>query len=217
MRILIIEDQQKLADNLRRTLEHEGYIATCEHDGRAGLDRALTEPFDLLVLDLNLPSLDGIQVCKQLRKAGQSLPILMLTARSGADHAVRGLDAGADDYLAKPFALDELLARVRALSRRQAETADAIDLGAIRIDVRAQRVERDGQVVHLSPREYGLLHYLASHRGEAQDRATLLERVWGGRDDLLFSQTVDVHVAYLRRKLGKEVIETVPGVGYLVA
>jgi DNA-binding response OmpR family regulator len=145
------------------------------------------------------------------------MPILMLTARAKQEEIVRGLNIGADDYLPKPFDMVELLARVRALLRRHADEKQPIlTAGDIALDTNTQEVKKSGKQVNLSPKEYALLEFLMRHKGSVQDRPKIIDRVWGGRDELLFSQTVDVHVAYLRRKLGKDVIRTVSGKGYLV-
>ncbi len=217
MRILLIEDQPKLAQNIQAFLETESYQVTTSGDGALGLELALSGEFDMVILDINLPSMDGYQVCQELRTRGQQLPILMLTARDSRKDVVHGLDLGADDYLTKPFDLDELLARIRALLRRAAPAKPALlEFGNITIDTGAREVRRDHERIDLSPKEYSLLEFLARHRGEVQDRPTILEQVWGDRDDLMFSQTVDVHIAYLRRKLGKDVISTVSGKGYVI-
>jgi two-component system response regulator QseB len=152
-----------------------------------------------------------------LRQRKKNMPILMLTARTKQQEVIHGLNIGADDYLTKPFDMDELLARVRALLRRQAgEKKPMLETKDIRMDTNTQEVWRDEKKVDLSPKEYALLEFLLRNKGVVQDRPRIIDHVWGGRDDLLFSQTVDVHIAYLRRKLGKSVIQTVAGKGYLV-
>lgn len=217
MRILVVEDQPKLASNIAAFLEAEAYDVDVRHDGAEGLDRALAGGIDLLVLDVNLPTMDGYTVCRTLRERGSRLPVLMLTARDSRQDVVQGLDLGADDYLTKPFDLTELLARIRALLRRATPARPAlVELGPVTIDAAAREVRKDGERVELSPKEFALLEFLATRRGDVQDRPTILEQVWGDRDDLMFSQTVDVHIAYLRRKLGKDVIATVSGKGYVI-
>lgn len=217
MHILLIEDQQKLAKNIREYLELERYAVTVAHDGREGFEQAMTQDLDLLILDINLPGMDGYTICAHLRQAGKNMPILMLTARGKQPEIVHGLNIGADDYLAKPFDMEELLARIRALLRRNGgERSPELKAGTIVLDANTREVRRGSKKVELSPKEYALLEFLLRNKGVVQDRPRILEHVWGGRDDLLFSQTVDVHVAYLRRKLGKNVIKTVPGKGYLV-
>jgi DNA-binding response OmpR family regulator len=215
--ILIVEDNHRLAANLQQYLGLEGYSADVAHDGEDGLAKALATQPDCLILDLSLPRLDGIDVCAKIRDSGASIPILMLTARGDTRDVVRGLDTGADDYLVKPFEMDELLARIRRLLRRPvAERGPVLRTGNIVVDTNTHEVRKDGQAVHLAPREYDLLEYLLRNRGVAHDRLKLIAEVWGEYDELLFSQTVDVHVAYLRRKLGKDLITTVPGKGYLI-
>jgi DNA-binding response OmpR family regulator len=217
MHILLIEDQRKLAENVKRSLELQHYAVTAVHDGREGFEAAMTLDIDLLILDINLPGMDGYVLCSLLRENKKRMPILMLTARAKQEEIVRGLNIGADDYLPKPFDMEELLARVRALLRRHAdEKQPVLTAGDISLDTNTQEVKRAGKQVNLSPKEYGLLEFLMRHKGLVQDRPKIIDRVWGGRDELLFSQTVDVHIAYLRRKLGKDVIRTIPGKGYLV-
>ena len=219
MTILIVEDNLKLAANLQRLLELEGHAVALALDGEEGLRRALAERFDCIVLDLNLPKLDGLAVCRALRAGNDPVPvpILMLTARNSKRDVVIGLDTGADDYLAKPFDLEELLARVRTLMRRATpERSAKLQAGDIVLDTNSHEVRKGGRLVNLAPREFDLLEHLLRNKGVVQDRVTLLEQVWGESEDLLFSQTVDVHVSYLRRKLGKTLISTVPGKGYLI-
>ncbi|HEY9094061.1 MAG TPA: response regulator transcription factor [Candidatus Cryosericum sp.] len=217
MHILVVEDQRDVAENIRKYLETESYSVDLAFDGESGLHQALLEDYALVVLDLNLPRMDGLEVCRRLRTAGRSMPILMLTARIGHQNAVAGLDSGADDYLTKPFDLEELLARMRALLRRGGESrSPLIVVGGITIDTNTHEVRRDGKLVALAPREYALLEFLALNRGVAKTRLEIIELVWGEYDELMFSQTVDVHVAYLRRKLGKDIVRTVPGKGYMM-
>ena len=216
--ILLIEDQQKLAENIAQFLRLEHYAVTVAHDGKEGFEKAMTQEIDLLILDINLPGMDGYVICAMLRQNKKNMPILMLTARTKQKEIVHGLNIGADDYLSKPFDMDELLARVKALLRRNADQKNpTLGVGTVTLDTNSREVLRNGKKVSLSPKEYGLLEFLFRNAGIVQDRPRILEHVWGGRDDLLFSQTVDVHVAYLRRKLGKDLIETVPGKGYMIA
>ena len=217
MHILLIEDQQKLADNIRKFLELEHYAVTVASDGKQGFEKAMTQEIDLLILDINLPGMDGYVICSMLRQEKKNMPILMLTARGKQQEIVHGLNIGADDYLSKPFDLDELLARVRALLRRNGKEKDPrLQTGPISLDTNTREVRKGDRKVDLSPKEYALFEFLLRNKGLVQDRPRIIEHVWGGRDELLFSQTVDVHVAYIRRKLGKSAIETVPGKGYLV-
>jgi DNA-binding response OmpR family regulator len=217
MSVLIIEDNQKLAHNIARFLEADTFSTATAHDGESGLEKALHDQYDAIILDLNLPKMDGLAICASLRENGITTPVLMLTARAGAKEAVIGLNVGADDYLAKPFDLDELVARIRALIRRQLPTKNPLLCFAdLSVDTNSHMVKVAGSMVSLAPKEYALLEYLLQHQGTVQDRTTLLSHVWGEEPDMLFSQTVDVHIAYIRRKIGKEYIRTVSGKGYLV-
>jgi DNA-binding response OmpR family regulator len=217
MHILVIEDQQKLASNIKALLELEHYSVSVSHDGKDGFEKAMTQEIDLILLDLNLPSMDGYTICAMLRQHKKNMPILMLTARTTQPEVVHGLNIGADDYLTKPFDSDELLARVRSLLRRTATEKDPVmTTGNISVDTNAKEVFLHKKKIRLSPKEYGLFEYLLRNKGVAVDRPTIIQHVWGGRDELMFSQTVDVHIAYLRRKLGKNVIETVLGTGYRI-
>ncbi len=217
MHILLVEDHVKLAENIRKFLELEHYAVTVCNDGTSGLEQAMTRELDLVILDVNLPGMDGYALCAEMRKHGNNAPVLMLTARTKHHEIVHGLDLGADDYLTKPFDLDELLARVRALLRRGGgEKQPQLTSGSITLDPNTRQATKDGRKVNLSPKEYALLEFLLRTKGIVQDRPRILEHVWGGNDALMFSQTVDVHVAYLRKKLGKDVITTVPGKGYMI-
>lgn len=217
MHILIVEDHQTVADNMKRFLEMQKYFVSVAYDGNTGLEIAMTEPVDLVLLDINLPGMDGYNLCTMLRKASKNMPILMLTARSKQEEMIRGLNLGADDYLTKPFDLDVLLARVRALLRRNAvEKAPVLESGGVTMDTNTREVMKGKKKVMLAPKEYALLEFLMRNKGMTQDRPSILAHVWGNADSLMFSQTVDVHIAYLRKKLGKGVIETVPGSGYRI-
>jgi len=217
MHILVIEDQEKLASNIQKYLELEKYAVTVAHDGKEGFEHAMTKEVDLVILDINLPGMDGYLICSLLRQNKKGMPILMLTARTTQKEIVHGLNIGADDYLTKPFDLEELLARARALLRRNTtEKQPILTSGPLSLNTNTQEVNQAGKKIDLSPKEYALLEFLIRNKGVAQDRPHIIEHVWGGRDELLFSQTVDVHIAYLRRKLGKASIQTVPGKGYLI-
>lgn len=220
MRILVIEDEKRLAALISRVLREEGYAPETAGDGRSALLRALAEPFDLLIVDWMLPDLDGIQVIKRLRAAEVAVPVLMLTARDQIEDRVEGLDAGADDYLPKPFAFSELLARVRALSRRPREEASesALRAGDVTLDPVRHVVWRGGEKVELSAREFALLATLIRRPGQVFTRAILLDTVWGGTDEV-YTNVVDLYVSYLRKKLDRagepSRIRTVRGVGYV--
>ncbi|HEU4847865.1 MAG TPA: response regulator transcription factor [Rubrobacteraceae bacterium] len=219
MRILLVEDEAYLARMIARVLGEEAYAAELAEDGRTGLSRALAEDFDLVIVDWMLPDLDGLQVVRRLRAAGMSVPVLMLTARSQVEDRVEGLDAGADDYLTKPFALPELLARVRALTRRpRGEPVDVvIRAGDVVLDP-IHHVVRLGDVrVDLTAKEFALLATLAKRPGQVFTRSVLLDTVWGGTSDV-YANVVDLYVSHLRKKLDRagepSLIRTVRGVGY---
>jgi DNA-binding response OmpR family regulator len=222
MRILVVEDEERLARLIVRVLGVEGYRAEAVGDGRSALARALAEPFDVLVLDWMLPDLDGLQVVRRLRAAEVSVPVLMLTAKGQIEDRVEGLDAGADDYLPKPFAFPELLARIRALSRwpRNADRgtdAPALVAGDVTLDPVRHVVWRDGEQIELSAREFALLATLIRRPGQVFTRSVLLDTVWGGSDEV-YTNVVDLYISYLRKKLDREGepsrIRTVRGVGY---
>ncbi len=219
-RLLLVEDEPGLVRSLTDRLEAEGYTVAQAMDGAEGLQRALKEPFDLIILDVMLPKMQGFDVCRLLRQQQVETPILMLTARSHTTDKVVGLKLGADDYLAKPFEMIELLARVEALLRRArpASGPDRFAFGDIAVDVRAAEVMRNGATVELSAREFSLLRYLLEHPNEVLTRDQLLHDVWG-YDDAPFTRTVDVHIAQLRNKLEANPahprhILTVHGLGY---
>ena len=220
VRILVVEDDAALGSVVRRGLIEEGHAVDLAPTFREAEYASSIESYDVVVLDLGLPDGDGVDLCRMLRERSDPARVLMLTARDAVADRVVGLDAGADDYLPKPFAFPELAARVRALLRRTETTVSPIlELGDIRLDPAAHRVEQDGTTVPLTPKEFGLLHYLLSRPGEVIDRSTLLDHVWDAHYDGL-SNVVDVHMASLRRKLdlagesGLVRLETVRGVGY---
>ena len=219
MRILLIEDETAIAEVIKQGLDQAGYSVTVAHDGRAGLAMATGELFAVIILDIMLPGLDGWAVCRALREGRQTTPILMLTARDAVPDRVRGLEAGADDYLPKPFDFSELTARVGALLRRdRLHKARTIRVADLEIDTGLRRVTRGGQDIDLTPREYALLEALAGHEGQVFTREAILERVW--MDDESLSNTVDVYVGMLRRKIDTghavKLLQTVHGVGYLM-
>lgn len=218
-RILVVEDEERLARLISRVLREEGYAVETIGDGRTGLSRALSEDFDLLILDWMLPDRSGLQIVRGLRAAEIRVPVLMLTARDQIEDRVEGLDAGADDYLTKPFALPELLARVRALTRRpRGEPVDVvIRAGDVVLDP-IHHVVRQGDVrVDLTAKEFALLATLAKRPGQVFTRSMLLATVWGGTSDV-YANVVDLYVSHLRKKLDRagepSLIRTVRGVGY---
>ncbi|BAU48743.1 transcriptional regulator [Sulfurifustis variabilis] len=216
MRLLLVEDDELLGDAIRVALAHDHYVVEWARDGLAA-ERALRgDAFDLVLLDLQIPGRAGLDILKSLRAAGNAVPVLILTARDTVRDRVIGLDAGADDYLVKPFDLDELHARVRALMRRGSGRASAaLEHGDIRLDPEAHTVAQRGEPVELSPREFALLRLLLENAGRVLSRGRLEEALYGGEADV-GSNAVEVHVHHLRRKLGADLIHTVRGVGYLV-
>jgi two-component system, OmpR family, response regulator len=218
MRLLVVEDEVKMAGLLKRALEEEGYAVDVTGSGEEALWFGTENAYDAIVLDLLLPDLDGFAVCRRLREAGRWTPVLMLTARDAVQDRVAGLDAGADDYLTKPFSLAELLARLRALIRRGAtERSAVLRVGDLSLDPAARSVARDGRAIELTAKEYALLEFFMRHPGEVLTRTRLIEHVW----DFAYegdSNVVDVYVRYLRNKVdrpfGRDSIETVRGSGY---
>jgi len=215
MRILLIEDEADLLTGLAKALREEGYAVDTAADGEEGLYKAQNAEYDAVVLDVMLPRMDGWEVLRSLRQSRKT-PVLMLTARDAARDRVRGLDTGADDYLVKPFDLGELFARLRALIRRSAgQTRNVIEIGEVVVDTAARSVFVSGSPVALTAREYGLLEFLALHRGETVTRSALYEHLFDENDDTL-SNLLDVHVSNLRKKLGAGFISTRRGHGYCV-
>jgi len=219
MRILVVEDDRKVARFVRQGLEEEGHAVDVAADGEEGGQLAHVNPYDVIVLDVQLPGKNGLVLASELRREGSTVPILMLTARDATDDVVRGLDAGADDYLTKPFAFDELLARVRALGRRggAAVAAAAVRFADVEMDRLAHRASRAGAALELTPHEFRLLEYFLLRPDSVVTRTELLEKVW----DMSFdpgTNVVDVHVSNLRRKLEEggraRLIHTVRGVGF---
>lgn len=225
MRVLLAEDDTRLADVLEQSLTEAGWSVEVHHDGRAALRaatrQAAVDPFDVLLLDWMLPTLDGLTVCRELRALGIATPVLLLTARGTTPDKVAGLDAGADDYLTKPFDLDELLARLRALHRRGHPDLDEppVTVGDLMLDPAAHRVRRGGTEIELSAREFDILHLLMSRAGKVVTRYQILDEVWDGETDVR-SNVIDVHIAALRSKIdrpfGTDTITTLRGVGYRI-
>jgi two-component system, OmpR family, copper resistance phosphate regulon response regulator CusR len=219
MRILLVEDEPEAARLLAKGLREQAYAVDVASDGRTAAFRAQTTDYDAVILDLILPQLDGLGVCRELRAAGSSVPILMLTARDAVQSRIAGLDSGADDYLTKPFDFNELLARLRAVIRRgvRPPIPDRLRAGSIELDTRSREVTKDGRKVRLTTREYALLEYFARHPHQVLGRAEIAEHVWDESYDP-FSNVIDVYVQRLRRKIddGEEfsVIKTRRGEGY---
>jgi len=216
VRLLVVEDEHDLADALRRALEEEAFAVDVAEDGEDGLFKIRELPYDAVILDLMLPRLDGWSVLRAARADGIRTPVLVLTARDAIDDRVRGLNLGADDYLVKPFALAELVARVRAMIRRAYGNPTAtVQVGDIVIDTAARQVWRGGAPVELTAREFAILELLTQSRGAVVARSTIHEHIYNEQADVL-SNVVDVHVAALRRKLGSDVIRTRRGEGYII-
>lgn len=215
--ILIVEDEQNLARFIELELKHEDYNVDIEYDGRTGLDKALNKSYDLIILDLMLPNINGLEICRQIRQE-QSTPIIIITAKGETYDKVAGLDYGADDYIVKPFDIEELLARIRAILRRQPQK-NVIDINGIIIDKDAFKVTVDGTQLELTKTEYDLLYVLAENRNHVMQREQILDHVWGFNSEVE-TNVVDVYIRYLRNKLKpfnkEKSIETLRGVGYVI-
>lgn len=214
MRILVVEDEHKIANSIKRGFEQETWATDVAYDGEDGFDLASSEEYDVIVLDLMLPKMDGLEICRKLRAEDNNTPILMLTARGEVLDRVQGLDSGADDYLVKPFAFEELLARVRALVRRPKELQNTeLKVKNLILNPSTFEVKIDGRQVELSRKEFALLEYLMRNAGKVVSKENIIAHVWDYEADIL-PNTVEVFVGYLRDKIGGEVIKTVRGFGY---
>ena len=215
--ILIVEDEQNLARFIELELTHENYTVDIENDGKAGLDKALSKPYDLYILDLMLPNINGLEICRQIRQK-TTTPIIIITAKSETYDKVAGLDYGADDYIVKPFDIEELLAIISAVLRRQPDK-DVLDINGIIIDKDAFKVTVNGHQLELTKTEYDLLYVLAENRNHIMQREQILDHVWGYNSEVE-TNVVDVYIRYLRNKLKpfnkEKSIETVRGVGYVI-
>jgi two-component system OmpR family response regulator len=217
MRLLVVEDDPDLNRQLVTALEEAGYVVDSATDGEEGHFLGDTEPYDAVILDLGLPEMDGVTVLEKWRRDGRAMPVLILTARDRWSDKVAGFDAGADDYVAKPFFMEEVLARLRALLRRSTGHATSeLECGSVRVDTRSSRVTVNGRAVKLTSLEYRLLAYMMHHQGRVISRTELVEHLYD-QDFDRDSNTIEVFVGRLRRKLGKDVIETVRGLGYRLA
>jgi len=220
--ILIIEDEETLRSTLSVRLRGEGYVVDSASDGIGGFDKATTQPFDLIILDIMLPGIDGVEVCRQMRAERIMSPVLMLTARGSVEDRVTGLNVGADDYLTKPFAMEELLARINALLRRRDQRFDEnprLSVGDLTLDLVGHEARRDGHVIELTAKEFALLEYLMRHPGRVLTRTQIVDAVW--RYDMeALSNVVDIYIHYLRDKVdqgfSRPLIKTVRGVGYKI-
>jgi DNA-binding response OmpR family regulator len=219
MQILVVEDERRMADLLERTLSEEGHQVVLARDGRAGFEMARCAPFDVIVLDVTLPVMDGVSVARRLRECRVRTPVLMLTARDAPSDVVRGLDSGADDYLTKPFSIDVLLARLRSVSRRGEIARPAcLEISDVKLDPASHRVTRGKTVLNLTPREYKLLELLMRNRGRAISRDTILDSVWGPASEVT-ENTLEVFLRLLRTKVDfrePKLIHTVRGFGYMM-
>jgi DNA-binding response OmpR family regulator len=211
--ILIVEDEERIASFVDKGLRSSGFATAIAGDGESGLAMATSGRFDLVVLDLGLPDIDGIEVLKRMRSRGMSAPVVILTARDGVHSTVEGLEGGADDYVTKPFRFEELLARIRARLRAGTEAPSVLEAGPARLDLRTRRIHVGDRSEELTAREFALAEMLFRHPGQVLSREQILDRVWGYDHDPR-SNIVDVYIGYLRRKLGKEMIRSERGMGY---
>lgn len=223
MRVLVVEDEHKIANSIKKGLEQESYAVDVAYDGKYGFDLAASEDYDLIILDLLLPKMDGIELCQKLRKEENvHTPILMLTAKGQLDDKVNGLNAGADDYLVKPFAFAELLARIRALTRRPKNSLSSVlTVKDLSLDTLTFEAKRAGQEIKLSKKEFALLEYLLGHQGKILTKEQIINHVWNYDADVL-PNTVEVYIGYLRSKIDKPfknkppLVQTVRGFGYKI-
>jgi DNA-binding response OmpR family regulator len=222
MKLLLVDDEPVLLDQLVQMLTRQRYDVDTAADGEAALDRLFENPYDLVVLDIMLPKTDGLTVLKEMRAAGIRTPVLMLTAKGAVEDKVKGLDYGADDYLAKPFAMAELMARIRTLFRRSGEQLHAVlTVDDIALDTRTREVRRQGRIIELTPKEFSILEFLLYNKNRAVSRFTLAEHVWGDAfDPFTMSNFIDVHLKNLRRKIGdsagNKIIRTIRGIGFVI-
>jgi DNA-binding response OmpR family regulator len=221
MRVLVVEDERKIAGFIRRGLTEQGYAVDVAYDAEEALDWPAVAEFDIVILDVMLPGRDGIDVCRTLRERGVRMPILMLTARDAVEDRVRGLDSGADDYLVKPFAFAELLARLRALARREPGViAPSLEIGGLTLDTTTREVARSGQRIEITTKEYAILEYLVRHPNQVLTRSMIAEHVWNYDFDNA-SNVIDVHIRNLRRKIDgpfeAKLISTIRGAGYRIS
>jgi DNA-binding response OmpR family regulator len=222
MKLLIVDDEPDLVDQLEKLLVRQRYDVDAAADGEAALDKIFETPYDLVLLDIMLPITDGLTVLKEMRAAGIRTPVLMLTAKGAVEDKVSGLDFGADDYLAKPFATAELMARIRTLLRRSGEQLHAVlTVNDITLDTRTREVRRQGRIIDLTPKEFSILEFLLYNKNRAVSRFTLAEHVWGDAfDPFTMSNFIDVHLKNLRRKVNDagddKTIRTIRGIGYII-
>lgn len=222
MKILIVDDEYSLLEQLQQIFEGQRYTVETAMDGEEAFDKLFEAPFDLIILDIMMPGVDGLTVLQKIRKAGIKTPVLMLTAKGDVDDKIRGLDLGADDYLPKPFSLDELMARVRALFRRSGSQVESmLQVYDLKLDTVTREVTKDGKPVELTPREFSILEFLFYNKNRVVSRFSLAEHVWGDAfDPFSMSNFMDVHIKNLRHKIGdfghNKIIQTIRGVGYII-
>ncbi len=219
MKRLLVEDEENVADFIRRGLEEEGFVVDVSFDGKDGFVKATSGEYDLMILDIMLPGVDGIDLCKLIRMKEIITPILMLTAKDTVEDKVKGLDSGADDYLTKPFSFDELLARIRALIRRKSLSVEPLHCADLKLDPLKRKVSRAGKEIYLRPKEFALLEFLLRNKNKVMSRSEILRNVWGYDFDPA-TNVVDVHINFLRDKIDREyekkLIRTVRGAGYMI-
>jgi DNA-binding response OmpR family regulator len=221
MRILVVDDEKNLTEQIRMTLTQQKYTVDTAFDGQEAVDKIFVESYDLILLDIMLPEKNGFEVLSELRDEKKSTPVLMLTAKGAIEDRIKGLDMGADDYLAKPFSMEELLARIRALLRRSNElVSPVLKMGPITLDPANREVCRDGQVIELTPKEFSILEFLLYNMNRVVSRVTIAEHVWGEEfDPWTMSNSIDVHIKNLRKKIDGskgQILHTVRGIGYMI-
>jgi len=221
MRILLVDDEPKLLEQLRQALVTDKYDVDTAADGEAALDQLFANPYDLILLDIMLPRMDGLSVLKEIRQAEILTPVLMLTAKGDIEDRIRGLDLGADDYLAKPFSMAELMARIRALLRRSTDQKIALlEIGDVSLNTATREVKMDQQILNLTPKEFSILEFLLYNKNRVISRFSLAEHIWGDEfDPFTMSNFIDVHIKNLRHKLGDHkaaIIQTIRGIGFLI-
>jgi len=222
MKILVVDDEPVLLEQLRETLTSQRYDVDTADDGESALDKLFDNLYDLIILDIMLPKVDGLSVLREIRKAKVKTPILMLTAKGSVEDKIKGLDYGADDYLAKPFAMAELMARIRSLLRRASDHRDPLlTISDVSLNTKTRQISKRGITVELTPKEFSILEFLLYNKNRAVSRFTLAEHVWGDEfDPFTMSNFIDVHVKNLRRKIGdtdkKKIIRTIRGIGFII-
>lgn len=222
MKILVVDDEPDLLEQLKETLTNQKYDVDTADDGESALDRLFDNLYDLIILDIMLPKIDGLSILREIRKTKLKTPVLMLTSKGTVEDKIQGLDYGADDYLAKPFAMAELMARIRSLLRRTSDHRDPLlTISDVSLNTKTRQVNKKGKAVELTPKEFSVLEYLLYNKNRAVSRFTLAEHVWGDEfDPFTMSNFIDVHVKNLRRKIGdtdkKKIIRTIRGIGFII-